>query len=94
MDNYNQNEHINLDYQFEPSQGFWGNRGTRAFISREQGNKGLLLRGTGERRQYWGSGNIENKFSIFGEQGNKPFYFRGTREQVTPLGGPGNKNKR
>ena len=68
--------------------GVWGNRGTRAFISREQGNKGQFLRGTGEQRQYWGTGNIENKFSIFGEQGNKPIYFRGTREQVPPLRGP------
>ena len=50
----------------------------------EQGNKGHILRGTGEQRQYWGTGNIENKFSIFGEQGNKPIYFRGAREQVTP----------
>ena len=68
--------------------GVLGNRGTRAFISGEHGNKGQFLRGTGEQRQYWGTGNIENKFSIFGEQGNKPIYFRGTREQVPPLGGP------
>ena len=61
---------------------------TRAFISDEQGNKGQILRGTGEQRQYWGTWNIENIFSIFGEQGNKPIYFRGTREQVLPLGWP------
>ena len=66
--------------------GVLGNRGTRAFISGEHGNKGQFLRGTGEQRQYWGTGNIENKFSIFGEQGNKPIYFRGTREQVPPPG--------
>ena len=64
----------------------------------EQGNTGInfrgtgeqvqVLRGTGEQRQYWGTGNIENKFSILGEQGNKPIYFRGTREQVPPMGGP------
>ena len=51
-----------------------------AFISGELGNKGQILRGTGEQRQYWGTGNKENKFSILGEQGNKPIYFRGTRE--------------
>ena len=67
--------------------GVLGNRGTRAFISGEQENKGQILRGTGEQRQYWGKGNIENKFSIFGEQGNKPIFFRGTREQVPPWEG-------
>ena len=35
-----------------------GNRGNRAFISGEQGKKGQILRGTGEQRQYWGTGNI------------------------------------
>ena len=71
-------------YTVEALPGVLGNRGTRAFISGEQGNKGQFFRGTGERRQYWGTGNIENKFSIFGEQGNTPIYFRGTREQVPP----------
>ena len=52
-----------------------------------QGNKGQNLRRTWEQRQYWGTGNIENKFSIFGEQGNKLTYFRGTRKQVPPLEG-------
>ena len=68
--------------------GVLGNRGTMAFISGEQGNRCQILRGTGEQRQFWGTGNIENKFSIFGEQGNKPIYFRGTREGTPPLGGP------
>ena len=76
--------------KMRPSQGFWG---TRPFISREQGNNGQFLRGTGEQRQYWGTGNIENKFSIFGEQGNKPIYFRGTREQVPPPPPPGRASK-
>ena len=67
--------------------GVLGNRGTRSFISGEQGNKGQILRGTGEQRQYLGKGNKENKFSIFGEQGNNPIYFRGTREQVPPWEG-------
>ena len=53
----------------------------------EQGNMGFYFRGTGEQRQYWVTGNIENKFSIFGEQGNKPIYFRGTREQIPPWEG-------
>ena len=46
--------------------GVLWNRGTRALISGEQGNKGQVLRGAGEQRQYWGTGNIENKFSILG----------------------------
>ena len=36
-----------------PSQGFLG---TGLFISGEQGNKGQILRGTWEKRQYWGTG--------------------------------------
>ena len=51
------------------------------FISGEQGNKSLELKGTGEQMQFWGTGNIENQdrfwgtkeSNIFfsGEQGNK-----------------------
>ena len=80
------------DYKNGPLSRVLGNRGTRPFISGEQGNKGQFLRGTGEQRQYWGTGNIENKFSIFGEQGNKPIYFRGTREQVPVTPWEGLKN--
>ena len=69
--------------------GVLGNRGSRAFISGEKENKCQILRGSGEQRQYWGTGNTENNFSIFGEQGNKPIYFRGTREQVAPWEGLG-----
>ena len=36
------------------------NRGIRPFISGEQGNNSLKLKGTGEQRQFWGTGNIEN----------------------------------
>ena len=75
--------------QVEALPGVLGNRGTGSFISGEQGNKGKIWRGLGEQRQYWGTGNIENKFSHFGEQGNKPIYFRGTREQVPPPPPPG-----
>ena len=69
--------------------GVLENRGKRVFISGEQGNKGQILRGTGEQRQYWGTGNIRKQiFLILGKLGNKPIYFRGTREQVPSLGGP------
>ena len=70
-----------------PSQGFWG-AGEKVFISGEQGNKGKIFRGTGEQRQYWGTGNIRKHIFDFWEQVNKPIYFRGTREHVTPQGGP------
>ena len=64
--------------------GVLGNRGNRAIISGEQGNKGQILRGTGEQRQYWGTGNIRKQIFDFWGTGNKPIYFRGTREQVPP----------
>ena len=35
--------------------------GNRAFISEEQRNKGQILRGTGEQRQFWGTGNIRKQ---------------------------------
>ena len=64
--------------------GFWGNRGIRQFF---QGNKSLKLKGTGERRQFWGTGNIENQDFDFGEQGKMPI-FQGNKGTGTPsLGG-------
>ena len=52
--------------------GVLGNRGKRVFISGEQGNKGKILRGKGEQKQYWGTGNIRKQIFDFGEQGKKP----------------------
>ena len=43
--------------------------GIRPFMSGEQGNKSLELKGTGEQRQFRGTGNIENQDFGFGEQG-------------------------
>ena len=48
------------------------------------------MRGTGEQRQYWGTGNIRKQFFEFwgtGEQGN---LFQGNKGTGTPLGGPHN----
>ena len=73
-----------LIWIYEALPGVLGKRGTRAFISGEQGNKGQILRGTGEQRQYWGIGSIRKQISNFGEQENKPIYFKKTREQVPP----------
>ena len=74
-----------------PSQGFFGNRGNRAFISGEQGNKGQIFRGTGEQRQYWGTGNIRKQIFDFwgtGEQANLIQGNKGTDTPPPPLGGP------
>ena len=68
-----------------PSQGFRvsGNRGIMSFISGEQGNKSLKLKGTEDQRQLWGAGNIENQYFDFGEQGNMPI-FQGNKGTGTP----------
>ena len=68
----------------EARPGVLGNRGMGAYFSGEQGNKDPKMRGTGEQRQFWGTGNIENQDFVFGEQGKKAIYFRGTRELVPP----------
>ena len=57
---------------YEALPGVLGNRGKRVFILGEQGNKGQILRGIGEQRQYWGTGNI----------GKQIFDFWGTGEQA------------
>ena len=62
--------------------GFFWKRGKRVFISGEQGNKGQILRGTGEQRQYWGTGNIRNQIFDFVGTGEQAKLFQGTREQV------------
>ena len=65
-----------------------GNRGTRVIFSGEQGNKGLKIRGTGEHRQFWGTGNIEIKILFLG---NKAIFFRGEQgnRNSPPLPSPG-----
>ena len=69
-------------------QGVLGNREKTPFISEEQGNKSLKLKGTGEHRQFGGTANIENQDFDIGKQEKMPIYFRGTREQAFPVGGP------
>ena len=72
---------ITTRYKVEALPGVLGNRGKGYLF---EGNKGQILRGTGEQRQYWGTGNIIKQIFDFGEQEKKPIYFRGTREQVPP----------
>ena len=51
-----------------------GNRGKGVFISGEQGNKNQILRGTGEQRQYCGTGNIrKTNFRFLGNRGTRQF---------------------
>ena len=66
--------------------GVLGNRGTRAFISGEQGNKGQILRGTGEQRQYWGTGNIRKQIFDFLGTGEQANLFQGNKGTGTPPG--------
>ena len=68
--------------------GVLGNRGKRVFISGEQGNKGQILRGTGEQRQHWGTGNIRKQIFDFGGTGEQANLFQGNKGTGTPLGGP------
>ena len=70
-----------------PYQGFW-EEGKQAFISGEQGNKSQILRGTGEQRQYWGTGNIRNQIFDFWGTGEQANLFQGNKGKGTPMGGP------
>ena len=58
----------------------------RPFISGEQGNTSLKLKGTGEERQFWGTRNIENQDFDFGEQGKMPIFSgnKGTGRSTSP----------
>ena len=74
--------HIPLNIEALP--GVWGNRGTMAFISGEQGNKSQILRGTGEQRQYWGTGNIRKQIFDFLGTGEQANLFQGNKGTGTP----------
>ena len=60
------------------SHGFWGT-GENGIYFKETGNKGQLLRGTGEQRHYWATENIRKQIFDFwgtsqfisGERGNR-----------------------
>ena len=72
---------------YEALPGILGNRGIRSFISGEQGNKSLKLKGTGEQRQFGGTGNIENQDFDLGEQG-KMLIFSGEQGNRYPPPSP------
>ena len=73
-----------MDQRGKALPGVLGNRGIRPFISGEQGNKSLKLKGTGEQRQFWGTGNIENQDLILGNKGKCRFFFQGNKGTGTP----------
>ena len=57
------------------------------FISGEHGNKGQILRGTGEQRQYWGTGNIRKQIFDFWGTGEQANLFQGNKGTGTPWEG-------
>ena len=61
--------------------GVLGNWGIRSFTAREQGNKSLKLKGTGN---FGEQEHIENQNFYFWKQGIMQIFFRRTREQVPP----------
>ena len=70
-DNATASKYDFLSLYYEALPWVLGSRGM-PFISGKQGNKSLKLKGTGEQRQFWGTGNIENQDFDFGEQGKMP----------------------
>ena len=68
------------------SEALWG-MGIRPYISGEQGNKSLKWKGTGEQRQFLGTGNIENQDFDFGEQAKMTIFFQGNKGTGTPWDG-------
>ena len=61
-----------IPISFEALPGVLGNGGIRPFISGEQGNKILKLKGKGDQMELWGTENIENKDFDLGEQEKMP----------------------
>ena len=57
-----------------------------AFISGELGNKGQILRGTEEQRQYWGTGNIRKPLFDFMGIGEQANLFQGNKGAGTHPG--------
>ena len=55
----------NHDVVYEALPRVLGNMGKGYSFQGEQGNKGQILRGIGEQRQYWGTGNIRKQIFDF-----------------------------
>ena len=73
------------DFRYDEAlPGVLGSRRKGVFISGEQGNKGQILRGTGEQRQYWGTGNIRKQIFDFWGTGEQANLFQGNKGTGTP----------
>ena len=66
---------------FEALQGVLRNRGKGYLF---QGNKDQILIGTGEQRQYWGTGNIRKQIFDFRGTGEQANLFQGNKGTGTP----------
>ena len=75
-----------MQVKSEALPGVLGNRGKRVFISGEQGNKGQILMGTGEQRQYLGTGNIRKQIFDFLGTGEQANLFQGNKGTGTAPG--------
>ena len=64
----------------------FGKQGKKVFISGEQGSNGQILRGTGEQKQYWGTGNIRKQIFDFLGTGEQANLFQGNKGTGTPPG--------
>ena len=80
--------HLFPCFSVEALPGVLGNRGTSQFISGEQGNNGQILRGTGEQRQYWGTGNIRKQIFDFWGTGEQANLFQGNLLSIAIYMGP------
>ena len=63
---------------YEALQGGFGEQGNKAIYFRGTRNKSLKLKGTGEQRQFWGTGNIEIRILILGNK-EKCRFFQGNK---------------
>ena len=66
---------------YRVSQGFWGTGETGHLF---QGNIGQISRGTGEQRQYWGTGNIKKQIFDFWGTRKQANLFQGNKGTGTP----------
>ena len=62
----------------------FGGQGKMASISGKQENKGQILRGTGDQRHNWGTGNTRKQVFDFRGTGTQANLFRGTCVPPTP----------
>ena len=74
------------DFRYDEAlSGVWGTGG-KGYLFQE--NKGQIMRGTGEQRQYWKTGNIRKQIFDFGGTGEQANLFQGNKGTGIPLGGP------